>query len=503
MSGMRSRIGAGSLWITGSRALVNLLATISTIVLARLLVPADFGLVATGTAIFAVVQAITDISMTQALINHDSPTRAHMDTAWTLGVLRALLIGGLLAASGPFLSTFFEDARMTQVMYAFGFSMFLSGFANPRRIMLQKELVFWQDFVMNVSAKLVSVIVSVAIAFLDRSYWALLLGTIAGQVATVLISYSVLPFLPRPSFRHSRDLLGFSVWLTLSQVVNNLNWRLDALLIGKFLGASALGLYTVGNNLATLPTRESTQPLTRTLFPAFSKIRDNPERLKAGYQRAQTLMTSIALPLGVGVALVANLLIPLLLGEKWMPALIVIQVISVVAAVQTLSTLAQSVAMATGDTRLIFVRSTQMLLVRVPFILLGMYLDGLRGLILARALTGSFGIFANCFIVRRLIGLGVFEQLVANARTFASVAVMAVAVLAVKVAMPHSASHLALAAEVIVSAAVGVLVYLGTLFALWRAAGRPVGPEREMLVIATTGFSKLAHAVARRRGRIA
>lgn len=487
---MRSRIGAGSVWLTGSRALVNFLATISTIVLARLLVPEDFGLVATGTAIFAVVQAITDISMAQALINHEKPTRAHMDTAWTLGVLRALVVGGLLAASGPFLSSFFEDVRMTQVMYAFGFSMFLSGFANPRRIMLQKELVFWQDFVMNVSAKLVSVVVSVAIAYIDRSYWALLLGTIAGQLASVLISYTVLPFLPRLSLRHSRVLLGFSVWLTLSQVVNNINWRLDALLIGKFLGANALGLYTVGNNLATLPTRESTQPLTRTLFPAFSKIRDNPERLKAGYQRAQTLMTAIALPLGVGVALVADLLIGLLLGEKWMPALIVIQVISVVAAIQTLSTLAQSVAMATGDTRLIFIRSTQMLFVRVPFILLGMYVDGLRGLILARAFTGSLGIFANCFIVRRLIGIGVYAQLIANIRTFASVAVMAVAVLAVKVAMPHSESHLVVAAEVFACAMAGVAVYGAALFGLWRAAGRPDGAEREILTIAAAIFAK-------------
>src|SRR5690606_13257334 len=155
--------------------------------------------------------------------------------------------------------------------------------------------------------------------------------------------------LARISFLHVRDLFSFSVWLTFCQAINNLNWMLDTLLIVKFLGPTALGVYSIGNRFASMPTCEFTQPLGGTFLPTLSKIRENPKHLRRAYQRAQTLMTAIALPLGMGMAITGDLLIPLVLGEKWMPALLVVQVIAIVAAMQTLATLAQALAMATGD----------------------------------------------------------------------------------------------------------------------------------------------------------
>src|SRR5690606_5827125 len=191
-------------------------------------------------------------------------------------------------------------------------------------------------------------------------------GTLAYQVTSLVVSYTVLPFRPRITFRHFRDFFSFSAWLTAGQIVNVLNWRVEYLLIGKLLGAAPLGLYTVGNTLSTLPTREATAPLTQPIYAGLARVRADPARLTAAYQRAQALLAAVALPAGIGVAVIAEPLILLLMGEKWAPAIFIVQALASVFAFQTLGSLVQPLGMATGVTKLLFIRDSQMLVVRMP-----------------------------------------------------------------------------------------------------------------------------------------
>lgn len=492
MQNLTARLARGSMWISASRGIVNLLGLLSTIVLARLLLPEDFGLVALGTTMFLIVQSITDLSLAQALVHHKDPGPAHFNTAWTLNTLRGLVLAALFAAAGPMTAKFYGDPRMATVMYAFAISLFLGGLANPRRIMLQKKLIFWQDFMLQVSQKLAGVIVGIVVAVIFRSYWALIASVLAGQIVQVIISYTVLPFRPRPTLKHTRELWSFSVWLTLSQMINTINWRIDQLLIGKFLGRSDLGFYTVGNNLSVMPTRETTLPLTQTLFPAFSQLRGDPERLRRAYQRAQALVTAIALPLGVGMALVAEPLVLATMGAKWLPATAVIQAMAVIVAIQTVGSQVAPLGMALGATRTLFVRDTQLFCIRLPMIIAGMYLDGLQGVIWARVISGLISTGVNLLMVRKLIDLPVREQLAANLRCFAAVLVMSAAVWAVGHGFEQTGKLPALLIEIALSVSTGALAYIGTSMLLWLIAGRPSGPEREIVAMLGKARAKLA-----------
>lgn len=499
MSGVGAKIAKGSAWITAARALVNLLGFVATIVLARMLVPADFGLVAIGTTILAIVTAVTNLSLAQALVQHRAPTDAHFHAVWTLGALRGLAIAALFSATAGLVAKFFADVRLIPIMHALGFSVFLSGLANPRRVMLQKDLVFWQDFVLNVSQKLVGVVASITIALIYRSYWALIIGTIAGQIANVVISYTALPFLPRPTLRHFRELWSFSVWLTLGQVINTINWRFDQLLIGKFLGRADLGYYTVGDNLAQLPTREATLPLTQTLYPAFSRMEGDAGRLRRGYQRAQALITAIALPIGVGTALIARPAILLTMGAKWLPAVIVVETLAAIFALQTLGTLAGPLGMALGRTKLLFRRDMQLFVIRLPIIVASLYFGGFAGIVAARVFTGLIAIGFNVVLVRQLIGLRVRAQFAANGRALAATGAMVTIVLLTQAALPGLVVlHLGWQIGVIVAAA--ATVYIGTTAALWLAAGRPAGPEQEIVAL---GLGFLRRVRRRPSGRSA
>ncbi len=474
------RLIKGSLWLSLSRAIVNGLATASTLVLAWNLAPSDFGLVALGTTMLLIVTTVTELSLAQALIRHEAPEESHFSAAWTLNATRGLLLCLLFAISAYPAAILFAEPRLFEVMLALGLSILVGGLTNPRRVMLQRDLIFWQEFVLSVAQKLTGFVAAVAIAIIYHSYWALVVGMLVSQVTNVIVSYMVLPFRPRVTFQHVREFFSFSAWLAAGQVVNTLNWRFDYLLVGKMLGTAALGYYTVGSNLAMTPTREATLPLTQTIYPGFASIRDNPWRLAAAYQRVQALVTAVALPAGIGVAVLADPLVRLVLGEKWTPVVFVIQALASVYALQTLGSLVQPLGMAKGETRLLFIRDTQMLLVRIPIMVAGLVLYGLPGVIMGRVFTGLLAALVNMILVRRLIGVTVRKQLSANMRALASVVVMAAGVWLASGHFPQTPNEVALALEVASLAALGALLYCGSSLLLWTLMKRPAGPEMEV-----------------------
>jgi len=484
----------GTIWISAARVIVNISAAISTILLARLLTPADFGLVALGTTMLAIVASATELSLAEALVRHDKPGEEHFSSAWTLNATRGLIFGSLFALSAYPAAHFYGEARLPPIMCALGLSSFITSLANPRRIILQRSLVFWQEFVLTVSQKVAGLIASLTIAFIYHSYWALVIGTLVTSITNVIVSYCVVPFWPRVTYRHSRELLSFSIWLTLGQAINMLNWRFDHLLVGKFLGRSSLGLYTVGSTLSSMPTREMTAPLTQTIYPGFAKVGQDRARLGAAYQRVQAVVTAVALPAGFGTAIIADPVVRLSMGEKWVPAIFVIQTLAGVFALQTLGSLVEPLGMACNATRLLFIRSAQMFCVRVPIIMGAMYFDGLTGLVYARVLTGLFAAYVNMRLVRHFIDVSVTKQMVANTRSLISICVMTVGAMSVQSWMGVQTGELQLLKQIFTLVVLSGVLYCGTMFCLWELMRRPAGPEDEIAMKIKKFTQRLANS---------
>jgi len=317
------------------------------------------------------------------------------------------------------------------------------------------------------------------------------IGLLASQVTNVIVSYVTLPFRPRPTLAHAKELLSFSVWLTAGQIVDTLNWRFDALLVGKGLGNAALGYYSVGGNLATLPTREAIAPLTKVMFPGFASIQNEPARLASAYQRAQSVITAVALPAGIGAALIAEPLVLLAMGERWRPVIFIIQALASISALQTLATLTQSLGIAKGQPRVLFVRSLQMFVIRVPMLVLGMLIDGLRGVVFARVLTGLIAIGFNMFLVRRFISLSVRQQLAPNIRSLISAALMVLAIYLLRPALPDGTDNAALLLRIVLTGVAALFVYCASMFVMWLAMGKPLGPETEVQHLLRKALTKV------------
>lgn len=473
---MRRQLAVGSIWTAGVRAGVSLMGLANTIILARLLTPGDFGLVAVAAVIFTIISAFTALSLSEALVQHPNPQRAHYDSAWTLSLMRGVFVAVILSGIGLFFAVY-GDPRLELIMYAFALTALIDAVRNPKLIDFQRRLSFHQELLIQLAEKLASLVAAVTIALIYQSFWAIVAGWVVSRAIAVILSYLLIAYLPRVSLHEWRRLFSFSGWVALGSGIREVNWRADQLLVGGVAGEASLGQYNVGGRLATLPVRESVSPLVHVLFPAFAKLQDSKHRLRDAYLRAQRMMALIAFPVGVGFALVAAPLVEFAMGPKWAMAGLVIQVLSTLFAIQAIATPFAPMAMGLGRTRLIFLRDVINLVVRFPVLVIGFFAGGLVGLLIARAITTVFIVWQDLFLAKRLTGAALTMQIVSSWRAMVSVLVMAAIVIGLQLAGidDPTVPHLALLMIA------GGLTYIAATIGLWTMCGRPAGPEAEIL----------------------
>lgn len=490
MEKVADKLMRGAAWIIAARIFTNLVGLASTIILARLLLPSDFGIVAMATTILAVAQSVTDLSLTSALIQRKNVDEEHFHTVWTIGLLRSAGIVVIISLAAYPLSRLYGDPQLFEVLLATGVIAAIPGLSSPRLVMMTKNLVFWQGFVVQVTERVLVLLVSGGIAVLTHSYWALLAGSFVGAISAVTLSYLLAPYRPHLSFSRIGDLFAYSFWLSVGGVVNSLNWKLDQIVLGYLVGKGPFGIYTMADRLSALPVHESIAPLSQTLFPALARIADDPDRLRKGYLRAQGIVCAIALPIGFGFALVADPVVRLLLGQKWLLTIPIIQILSGTFALQSLSNGLQPLAMAANATKKLFGRDLRTFFIRVPFIIGGYMLGGLLGVVIGRSISSFIGTIWNMALVTKLTGLSMYGQFEHFSRALAATGIM----IAITLALQHGltsnggTTHFI---TILLSVLVGGGVYIGSSALLWRLMSRPDGPEMEAGKIAATFMASI------------
>ena len=471
-----------SVWLVGGFMYRRVAQLAITVVLARLLVPADFGLVALSSTLLLSLMSITELSLFSALIHEQNPEAADFDTAFTFSAIRGVLLALVMVGGGVAMAAIYHDERLFLLTAALGIKPLLGGLTSPYYVMLSKTLSFKTVTLMEALAATGQVAASVVVALTTHSYWAIIAGLLLASIVGLATSYWCAPCRPRFSVASWRKLMSFSSWMTLNQIASVVGTRFDTFLGGGILGTAAFGAYNVGSNLASLVTQSAIEPLERVLFPSFATIVNDKPRLRNAFQRSQACLLAFGLPLGVGMALVADPFVYLMLGPKWGIAATVLHFIAPVLALQIVFGPQTALAYALGATRMIFNRSFIMLLFRVPVVFAGLYFYGLTGLLIARVISGGIMVsLVNMYMVRALIGLTLWDQLRVAWRSLVSCGVMVVVVLLVNSLFPPIHTTLQASEMLAALVTVGALTYCGAHALLWLLAGRPgQGIETEL-----------------------
>ncbi|WP_068636897.1 lipopolysaccharide biosynthesis protein [Thauera butanivorans] len=482
MKNLGSKVAAGAAWMVGLRLLQRSLGLISTAVLARLLVPADFGLIAMALSVAALVELITILGFDLALIRKQNATREHFDTAWTLGLVFRTVAAFVIVIGAPHVAAFYSEPRLTEVMYVYAAIAFISGLENIGIVAFRKELEFNREFRFQLAKKLLAVGGTVALALYFRSYWALALGTLLSQVIGVGLSYVMHPYRPKLRVSAWREMLGFSSWLVFNNFTVYLRDRGADFVLGRFLGPQPLGAYRVSNEIASLPTTELYGPIMKAVFPGFSKLVDDRPALQRAYVASQGAVIAVTLPAAVGVILLAEQIVQILLGPGWDAAVPLIQILGLYGATKIFHGNRHSLFMALGRPYWVGIMTVLELAIMYPLMIYWlMNGHGIEMAAWARVLGSALTLPAGVGLVTRALGLGRFELMKVMWRPLLSTAAMSFAVLSVQHALPESGSALAAFGVMVVSALVGAFVYVFVTLVAWLIVGRPQGIEQRFL----------------------
>jgi lipopolysaccharide exporter len=474
---MKRAIAKGAAWMVVAKLTERSLGLISTLVLARLLVPADFGLVAMAMSVIALIELATAFGFELALIQRQNPTNEHYNTAWTLNVTLGTVCAIVTAMLAYPAALFFDDPRLVLVMVALAVSWAIQSFENIGVVDFRRDLQFWREFRFLTSKKLVAFVITVSLGLLLQSYWALVAGTVAGRATGVFLSYRMHPYRPSFSLTARHDLFSFSGWLLVTNVLNFVENRLAHFVVGRLHGPAALGLYTVGSEVACIPSSELIAPINRAVFPGYSRLTGNLAELRQGFVDVVAVIVIVAAPASVGVAAIAEPLVRTLFGDKWIEAVGLIQILALNGGIQALASNHYSAYLALGRTRLQPVVGAVHVAVLIPSMLLLSQWWGVMGAAYAELGASILSIAVSYALLLKVLKLSAPAYLTVIWRPVFAAAVMGLSVdWAVREIGARFTSLLPVS-QLALSIALGVAVYGLVLMLLWHLAGRPRGAE--------------------------
>jgi O-antigen/teichoic acid export membrane protein len=476
---IQREILVGTAWVAAARWGIRGLGVVSTIILARLLVPADFGLVALATIVAGMVAIFGEFGLLLHLIRERDPDRTHFDTVWTLRLLLGSGLAAIIFLVAPLAAHWFNDPRLLPVLQWLALPSLLQGLQNPGIAWFRKNLDFRRDFRFMVSQKIVSFVVTLSLAPVFWNYWALVAGIVSGSAAALVMSYAMHPFRPRFSLSRRREAWSFSAWTLAHHLADFLARQIDTLILGRFRSSTEVGLYTVAFDLAASPINELAVPASRVLFPAFAKIVDDRDQIAQVFARVIAGMAILGFALGPGVALVARDAVSVLLGAAWTDAVPLVEILAMTGIIfalwQPIFPLLTALGRPHVSAYLTLVQVVLLIAALVPAILL----HGLAEFAIARVVAMFITLVVTIGVFMRTTGIGLAAVAGSLWRPALSALAMAGAVLLVEGAAPDIAL-LRLAMAI----AAGGAAYVAVLLALWWAAGKPATIEADLVSVA-------------------
>ncbi len=312
----------GGAWVFAGRGSARFLHVVQTAILARLLVPEDFGVMRLAMVALAAAGGLSNFGINQALIQRKQVSRRSLDTAWTMDLLRCLLIGlAVFLAAGP-VARFYEEPQLAWIIRLVSVKLLLLGFSNNSGIaMLRRELQFRRKQIYEICINISAAVLTIGLAFWLRSVWALAWGQVLYGAGELVGSYIAHPFRPRFRFYldEARDLFRFGKHLFVGGILRFLRRSLASLLLGKLLGMEVLGYYTLARSLVITPVSLVVPVFGKVLYPAFSRMQKRLDVLRRAVVRAVGLGSLAICPMLVGIAATARPLVSLLYGQGYAP----------------------------------------------------------------------------------------------------------------------------------------------------------------------------------------
>jgi O-antigen/teichoic acid export membrane protein len=305
------------------------------LILARLLIPEDFGVVGVAIIAIGLAQIFQDFGLGKTLIQRETEVEKSANIIFWTNLISSIFIYLILFVSAPIISKFFHDERLIKILRVLCLQLILISFITVHRALFQRNFQFKQLFFIRCATSLIPGFISLPLALSGFGVWSLVYGTLAGAFAQVLLYWKFNAWRPilNYDFQLARQLFRFSSWVALEAFLGWLIMWGDSIVLGHFLGVKELGVYRVGITFLMLVFGIFFNPIVPVVYSSFSRLQSNREELKQSFLKTTKMIASFSLPLGVGLAVLAQPISSVIFGQKWQGIEIVITSIGIMNAI--------------------------------------------------------------------------------------------------------------------------------------------------------------------------
>lgn len=353
-SSLGTKVANAGLWAFTMRTTFRLAQIIKWAILGRLLSPDDFGLMAIATITLGLLEVFSQTGYRQALVQRKEEIEDSIDTAWSVDVVRGIVVAAVAVLGAPLIADFFNQPEAESIIRVMALVVLINGFTNMAIVQFDRDLRFDLVFRFEVAQRMTEVVVSIGVAVVWPSVWALVIGAIAGAIGRVTASFLLAPRMPRFSIVRDKasQLYRYGRWIYATNVLFYLTGEVDDVLVGRKLGAQALGLYRMSFTISQSVVTEIAQTLNQVMFPAMSRIQGEKDRLVTALSMSTHGVSFFAFPLSAIFVVAAVPIVNVLLGSQWLGMTGALQILAVSGSVRLLSSLATVMFQSGGDPHL-------------------------------------------------------------------------------------------------------------------------------------------------------
>ncbi len=325
--GTRATRGSALAFI--SRSFSKVILLFRTVIVARILFPHDVGLFGLASLVLSMTELPFQTGFNSAIIQDNNDVEKHLNSAWTVNIIRGLFLGLLVFLVAPFAGRFFNNQLIVPIARALSSMFVIDSFSNIGIILLDKEMKFGQKFFYSFFGPIINVAGIIISAIIFRNVWALVVGAIIGKIGYLILSYVLHPYRPKLNFDISgaRYLYRYGKWIGIAGIASFLIAQGDSVTVGKLIDTSNLAFYQMAFSLGIFPVVETVSVIGDVLFPLFANIKNDVQRLKLVFLRVSKFIYAFMVPAAFGLFVLAREIVNFIYGSRWLPIVPVLYVV--------------------------------------------------------------------------------------------------------------------------------------------------------------------------------
>lgn len=474
-----SRTASASIALSGAQLLAKMIDFVLVLVLARLLTPEDFALIAIAMIFVQLTEAVLEMPVSQVLVRTPRVTRDMLYTAFAVSLIRSGIVVAIILILTPISVIIFNEPRLYLLMPVLALAPAMRGLVNPKMALLARRLNFYPEAAINVLSRATTAAIALPFAIATESYWALVLMTVISPGLLMVMTYLYVPFRPRFSLKSWGIFANMVGWTTVAQFFSAAHWQVKVFILAQFAPRATTGNYSVASNLNGIVQHSIVEPLVRPFISTFSLLQKDGA-IQQGYLISSRALLMAAGPIFVILAVLSDPIILFFFGSEWGEAPIFLTILSIWALL--IVPVRPGSAVAYAQDRTIFVAwNNGIAFVSLTLLIWGGYAwYGLNGFLHGIWIGAIIQLLSSMWMVKRLAEIKYWTQIEVTLVPILALGILAVFLHQIAPLITAS-SQIALFFSIAAACIAGVVVYAAVILGAWLGLGKPDGIEKTIL----------------------